>query len=502
MKKKQAGIILSVIVAFVIFYPDAIFAQEVEGQNKPAEKAENPPLQNSDEAENQNKKSSQPAMSHITAEITALKAEVEKLKQHNRQRELAELKADAETAISAGSDSEKEELKSKTFKGGERALQGLNPELSVVGDLFARYIYQNGNTWSDTPGGGRTGFFPRVMGLHFQANLDPFSFAKIVVPITLNGAELGEGYITWSAVTPWLSITLGKFHQQFGIVNRWHAPGLDQTFYPLMITEHFGGPLNQTGLSAVFKLPPVWADYMEIEFQITNGQNSKMFSGDFFSVPSGLIHMRNYWDLSRNTYMELGLTGLFGTNTTLGKTRKTTKEVPIYDEEGNPVIFYDDMGNPVTMVSSVETTAVNDNWRLTAVGGADLTLNWEPVNQAKYRGFTWRSEFIFAYKQVKDENNKNSSIKSWGAYSYLQYKFARNWIIGTRGDVTTPFKLNNKDEYSWGVVPYITWWQSPWVRFRLEYDYINWADMTKLAPEHRVFLQTTFSMGPHKHERY
>jgi hypothetical protein len=477
----------SLVICFwaTSFLPGALFAQDAttEPEEAPGEQ--------------------QPAAlsPEIKAEIEALRTEIDNLKQHNAERELAELKADAETAITAEPDETENELEAKTFRGGERSLQALNPELSIVGDIFGRFVYQNGEIYS--PAGGRTGVFPRVLGLHLQANLDPFSFAKMCIGITPGGVELGEAYITWNAITPWLSLTLGKFHQQFGVINRWHAPGLDQFFYPLVLTEHFGGPLDQTGLSALLTLPPMWADHLELEIQVTNGENGKLFAGEFFSVPSGLVHMRNYWDLNRDTYMEIGLSGIIGVNNTWGQPVETQTPIQIYDQDGNEATFYDAEGNPVPIVYQTATATVNDDdWRRTIVGGADLTINWEPVNQAKYKGFTWRSEFLYAYKEVLDSDLSDAVIKSWGVYSYMQIKPIRNWYFGVRGDLTQPFQMDNEGEYTWGVVPYITWWQSPWVRFRLEYDYIDWADMTGMEPEHRVFLQTTFSVGPHKHERY
>ncbi len=48
-------------------------------------------------------------------------------------------------------------------------------------------------------------------------------------------------------------------------------------------------------------------------------------------------------------------------------------------------------------------------------------------------------------------------------------------------------------------MPYVTWWQSPWVRFRLEYD-VHAADAGPV--DHRVILHLVAAVGPHKHERY
>jgi hypothetical protein len=437
--------------------------------------------------------------SEVMDELRALRSEVEALKRAAAERELSELKAAAESAAS-GQAEEPERLGTKSFRGGERSLQGLNPELSIVGDAFGKLVLQDGEVY--TGSGDRSGFFLRVLGLHFQSNLDPFSMAKMVVGISPGGVELGEAYITWSALAPGFTLTFGKFHQQFGVVNRWHAPGLDQVFYPLALSEHFGGPLKQVGLSLLVTLPPLWADELSLELQITNGQNASLFTGDYFSVPCGLLHLRNYWDLNRDTYLELGLSALVGTNNPWGKRVEEQVPVQLYDEDGNPVIFYDANGNPIAVVQSTAVSVQNDtDWRVTVVAGGDLTLNWEPVRQAKYLGFTWRSEFLVAYKQVSTPGG-GDAILSWGGYSYAQVKPLQNWIFGIRGDVTQAFVLDNDGQYTWGITPYITWWQSPWVRLRLEYDYIDWADCKGMQPEHRALLQVTFSVGPHKHERY
>lgn len=451
----------------------------------------------------------------IKKQLAELKAQVKSLQDAEDEREMQSLRNDAEAAVSAGVEDDDDSLASKVFRGGARSLQRLNPEISVVGDVFVRGLYQNGEMYN---GGERTGFFPRVAGLHFQSNLDPFSLVKIAIPVTPGGAEIGEAYVVWNSVTPWMSLTLGKFHQQFGVVNRWHAPSLDQFVYPLVLLEHFGGgPLEATGLSAEFLLPSLWTNHMDLTVQVTNGSNEKLFSGAQFGIPTGLMHLRQYWDLNRDTYLEFGLTGLAGVNNRWGVMMPGTSEaMQIFngkpdDASRQELHIYDAQGNPVFTNESAPSLS-NDigNWRVTALGGADLTLSWEPLDQAKYTGFTWRSEALYAYKQVAGANGKLAEIRSWGGYSYAQYKFARYWIAGVRGDLTQPMSPANDGKYTWGVEPYITWWQSPWVRFRLQGDYIHWAG--KLAddgvtwmdgkPEYRALLQVTFSAGPHKHERY
>ena len=51
-----------------------------------------------------------------------------------------------------------------------------------------------------------------------------------------------------------------------------------------------------------------------------------------------------------------------------------------------------------------------------------------------------------------------------------------------------------------GLVPYLTWWQSEFVRIRAELQRLE-EDLHEGA-DHRFLLQVTWAAGPHKHETY
>jgi len=283
------------------------------------------------------------------------------------------------------------------------------------------------------------------------------------------------------------------------VINRWHKHGLDQYDFPSMLTEPFGGGgLNQIGLSIDYLLPRLWADEQSLVIQVTNSMNGKAFSGDWFSIPSGLVRLRSYWDLNRDTYLDFGITGLFGANNARGKVIDAGQEPAgdIFDAGGNQIKIFDAEGNPITMMMETPGSGPTDDaWRLTAFCGADLTLNWEPVNKAKYHSVTWRTEFLYGYKQQAGGKN----IHWIGGYSYIQGKVWRNWIVGARGEVAEPFGWSMDTHYVWQFSPYVTWWQSPWVRTHLEYQLM---DGDQRPMEHRVIFQAVFAAGPHKHERY
>ena len=139
---------------------------------------------------------------------------------------------------------------------------------------------------------------------------------------------------------------------------------------------------------------------------------------------------------------------------------------------------------------------VSEASRNTLLGGVDLTLFWEPVNNALYKSFLWRSEIYYAKKELLS----NQEIKTLGGYSYVEYKFAEQWQTGIRFDYTQPFELNNDSNYSYQIVPYITWWQSHWVKMRLQYNYLDGNIIS--VPKNTLRLQIVWAVGPHKHDRY
>ncbi|MBN1656444.1 MAG: hypothetical protein JXA30_21925 [Deltaproteobacteria bacterium] len=435
-------------------------------------------------------KSIPPAQQELRQEIDALKKEIEALKQASEEKELEKLRqaASAESSVPALAEESAEE---PVFTSADRALQSLNPELSVVVDTGGKLVLDE---LEPSSLGDDSGFYFRVMGIHFETNLDPFSFLKAAVGVTPGGVGLGEAYATWTEILPNTSFTLGKFRQQFGVVNRWHVPSLDQWDFPLPLTTILGPEgLNQIGVSLDWAPPPLWAHNQVLTLQITNGMNEQLFAGQYFSIPSVLAHVRNYYDLSEKTYLELGLTGMLGWNNRRGAMQDTRQTA--YDRDSHPIVFYDKQGNVIESVTVVTgQRRVDEPRRETWLGGADLTLSWVPLNRERFEGLTWRSEYFFARKKIEGDR-----IQAMGGYSYLDWRLSEAWVLGVRGDVTQPFTVDNSNQLIWQGVGYLTWWQSPWVKMRLQYAH-RWGD--NIQHRDQIIAQVVFAAGPHKHERY
>jgi hypothetical protein len=387
----------------------------------------------------------------LTRQLAAVQQQLEALqKQQELQRREAELE---ELRRAAAAEAAKAEVSEEgdtgtEFVSGTRMQTQLNPEISVNGDIFI-------------VGGDhlKTEMQARHFELDFQSYLDPYTRMKVVFGYEgahsewgyeenehedeekheHGGFDLEEGYLNWISLPGNTSLTVGKKRQQFGGLNRWHLHALPTTDYPWVIVESFGTHgLSGTGLSFEWLMPRLWADSNELVVEVMNGDNEIAFAGSDWKKPTALAYLKSYWDLSANTYFQLDLTALHG----------------VTDHEG--ALGHDFLA-------------------------FDFTYDWYPLGRELYRGFQARGMVLRSWLDLEG----GRSLNTWGAYLFGQYKFSRRWVGGLRWDWVEDQRQAGY-EY-WGISPYLTFWQSEFVRLR---------------GHHRYELQFTFAAGPHKHEEY
>ncbi len=417
--------------------------------------------------------------------------------------ELEALRREAEQQAMAPVSAEErsEELsRAEVFTSGQRALQALNPEISVVLDAGGQAVMHDYDLTSilrQQPGAGGRGasaFYFRHLGLHIESALDPFAFTKIAIGISPAGIGLGEAYATWVAVLPGLSLTVGKFLQQFGVINRWHTPSLDQFDRPLAQVEILGGGLNQIGFSLDYLVPsPVEFNSNTLTLQVTTPSNAHLFTGEYLDVPTFLLHSNSYVEIFAGAYVQLGLTGMYGMNNQIGA-ELAGEAQPAFDGNGDALLLFNQDGvllGPLTGQASTSVEPFRGNvW----LGGADFTASWSPLSSERYHHLTWRSE-LYAVSQER----RDATLQAMGGYSYVDVGLSEAWAVGARADLTQPFVVDPGDLLRWQGVVYATFWQSPWVKMRLQASH---ADGAELPVDDRVVLQFVWSAGPHKHERY
>lgn len=426
--------------------------------------------------------------------IAELEARLRALDEEREQEELEQILAEAAELTAEEARKEEQAAAARdSFTGGERALQSLNPEISFLGDVS--YDWAAGRT--------KDGFLLRSAELGFQAPLDPYTRFKaflgahsdpfrleIEEPVTelpatrqaeeqdshSHGSDLnlavGEAYVEWVALPTNMRLYVGKFRQQYGTLNRWHLHSLPSVDGPFALRNTFGGHgLVGLGVGLNWQLPRLWASSNGLTLELVNADNAQAFAGSGWTEPSILLRHTGFFDLGPDAYFELGLNAARGANDAAGRTRTT-------------------------------------------VSGVDFNFLWEPVQRARYRNVELRGEWI----HTSAEREQAAAIRADSFYAYLSVRLSRRWIVGLRYDdaelpfdrfeifapdtlEALPFRTGLRE---WGLTPFLTCWQSEFVRLRLQYQHASRDFVAHWGgdDDDRLWLQLTFAAGPHKHESY
>jgi hypothetical protein len=350
--------------------------------------------------------------------------------------DLAALRAAAALAAGTRAAGAADTTSATPFVGRERNQAQLNPEIGVTGDVRA---------YGQTPGVVRENFDAREFEVGFQSALDPYSHTKVFVSLENGDVSVEEGYAYWTGLPGHIRLDVGKFRQQFGELNRWHLHALPESEYPLAVRTYLGEDgLSGTGLS-LYRAFGGWGTH-ELSLQLTRSASDALLFGGA-GRPTVLLHLLNFWQLDRSSYVQLGGTALYGTDP--------------------------------------------DSSLRTSVGGLEFRYTWRPPERALYREWTLRGELLALRKAVAGTGSTHV-----GGYISTTYKLGQRWIAGLRYDhVEQP----DGSGIAWQVVPSLTLWQSEWVYLRAQYTYER-APLA--ASTSQVALQAVWAIGPHKHETY
>ncbi|MDA2930647.1 hypothetical protein MYX84_12000 [Acidobacteria bacterium AH-259-O06] len=388
---------------------------------------------------------SEPTAEELSTTLQELKSQLEQMKAEYEKR-ISELERQIVqlSAVTPQPTTEtRAAAKDVTFTGGQRTLQALNPEVSVTGDNTLRISDRSGDEEFN-----RLNFDGFEMAI--QHPLDPYSMAKFFVTFEEGEFDLEEGYLTWESLPGSLGLKVGRFHTNFGKLNRFHKHALPWADRDLPTQTLFGEEgLIGEGLSLTW-LPPrlPWAHTNEISFEVINNSNDLAFSGKGFGDPLYIGRLSNYYDVTENAYFEWGLSA-------------ATSHWDI-DEQNRSTVL-----------------------------GLDLSYRWEPLQRALYRSLELRTELFY------NARDRWPGGDVFGMYAYGEYQLSRRWYGGFRYQFGQT--LEDQDQNQWALSPYVTFWQSEWVRLRAQYDFLN---PNFEEDENRFFLQFTWSLGPHKHEAY
>ena len=331
--------------------------------------------------------------------------------------------------------------------------QSMNPNISILGDFIGHYTSEEGGDFDDQ-------FLFREVELGFSAAVDPYARADFFIGL---GQEedgewevgLEEGYVTFLSI-PWgLQPRLGRFKSTFGKANPVHAHALPWVEYPLVIQNYFGDEgLSGDGVGLNWLVPNPWDKFIEFSYELTNNDNV-MFAGNASDDLLHMLHLKNFFDLSDASTLELGL---------------SYATAPNNDGHGGS---------------------------RTDVAGVDLTFRWRPPRSGLYKSFLWQTEYMSASAELPGEEED-----SWGLYSALDFQFERRWTVGTRYDYSEmPYDSDLEEKAYSGFLTFI---QSEFLYWRLAYRHTerNFSTLIDERDADEIFLQMNFGLGPHRAHKY
>jgi hypothetical protein len=94
-----------------------------------------------------------------------------------------------------------------------------------------------------------------------------------------------------------------------------------------------------------------------------------------------------------------------------------------------------------------------------------------------------------------DEFNEN--VGSVGLYSYVTYKWSRQWSAGFLFDYVQ--STQNHSDVTTDYSPFITFALSHWNQLRLQYTHTSHNAASGLKPDDAIYLQWAWIIGAHSH---
>ena len=350
-----------------------------------------------------------------------------------------------------------------------RVPASFNPDLAVVGDF-------RGNVSTNNLNPARNRFDIGSVELDLRAAVDPRADGVVILPVSrdvgdplfFRGKADADGTIDTSIDieeaylflhdfgVPNLTAKLGRFHLRFGRQNILHShdwPTVDNNF----VNQSFLGPesLNDSGLSLSYVIPPklVGGQYVEAVVEIISGEGggdeAPVVNNDaFVDGPALNVHLLWNHDLGKDWNVEVG-------------------------------------GSWLTAKRN------DDNRQNVNLFGGDVTLiHTDP--SGRFNNQLFMAEAI--YGDV--DTSRTDTQHALGAYALAQQQIDRDFYTGVRLDWTQS-ALDDRQEV-WGVSPYVSWYWSEFLRFRLEYQHKG----GDVKDEDTLYFQCTFIYGAHPPHPY
>ncbi|OLB48269.1 MAG: hypothetical protein AUH99_13780 [Candidatus Rokubacteria bacterium 13_2_20CM_2_70_11] len=344
-------------------------------------------------------------------------------------------------------------------------------DIGVVGDFVGNITQANvekarGGTFA----GQENRFFPREVELSLFGQVDPYAYAEVRVEAGegVRGAEatvnLAEASVTMLTLPFGTQAKLGQMRNRFGYTNMIHEHDLPWIDRPNVLRNFLGGEgLTERGVEVT--IVPDLPFYLEGLAGVFDGDNETAFGRGTLRVPLFTGRLRTFLELGDANAVQLGMSVASGET---GEKRRDT----LLGWEGRYKYRPEGLLHPLVTVTGEAV------YSLRRVNVEVDTDGDDAIDLIK--------------KREKDR---------FGWYAGLEVQPFRRWAGGVRYD-WSQFPVNPGSERS--VEPYITFWPSEFLRFRLAYkntdrDHRDGFDANGGSARHvdEVLFQGSFILGAH-----
>jgi hypothetical protein len=421
--------------------------------------------------------------------------------------------------VMAGTGARRGDVASATIGGGAAQARLIDIAFSTL--VAAGGSSVGDHALGDLEGGAhdpnRNGFTLQQGELSLTGAVDPYFSGEAHIVATPDGVELEEAFLTTSALPLGLQVEAGYSLTEFGLLNPTHAHAWDWLDQPVVNTRMFGGEgLRSPGARLAWLIPVPF--FAELHAGVQNA-NEGDFTASFMATEGiggrpaverdvrgfddllWLVRANAAWDLTGESALLLGASGLYGPN---------------------------------------QTGSDGETW----IYGVDAKVRWRPASS--FRGWPfvlWQTEAIGrSYhadgfvagteigggddghghghdEEEEDEEPEfpndlaSDTLEDYGFYSQLLVGFRYGWAAGFRAEYVTgsgagiaggvpDTRANDplRDDRL-RLAPLLVWHPTEFSRLRLQYNYDD-ADHLAGGDAHTVWLGAEILYGKHAAHKY
>jgi uncharacterized coiled-coil protein SlyX len=346
-------------------------------------------------------------------------------------------------------------------------------DIGVAGDFVGNITQKNvARAGGGTFAGQENRFFPREIELSLFGQIDPYASAVVRIeageeaPGQETTVTLAEAYMTLLTLPFGTQARLGQMRSRFGYSNEIHEHDLAWVDRPNVMRNFLGAEgLQEKGMEMTFV--PDLPFYIEALAGIFNGDNETAFGRQTLAHPLVTGRLRTFLELADEHAIQLGMSVASG--------------------------YTDDRNRSTILGWEARYKYRPDGWLHPLI-----TLTGEALYSLRKVDVGVDVDGDGATDQV-DKRQRNHS----GWYVGLEVQPFRRFAGGVRYDWS---QYPENPGWEWAIEPYVTFWPSEFLRFRLAYKHTDRSTQTRDAfnlngasarKVDEIFFQGTFILGAH-----